>query len=490
MSYRFGLCIFVFSMWASLPTVVVAESAAQQLAGLRTIYESGMAKIEKEYRKSVDQWPAGYRRSLATLQTSRQKAGDLDGWQTAKDELARFDADGTIPDERSTVVGIRVLQDTFATVGSSARSQRAVRTSNLSTQYTARLTATKIALTKADRLEDAISVNNEIQRVNELPAVAAAKFELALATVDTVEADVVEADVPSVDPIATAGMEGFEKDGFTVYDAGRRPAAVSGAVYKSVTLRATKAIGARKRVSCTLMVRSSSGDSAKQSASHGHSSNTVRANETHTFARLSLRSSTSSKVLEEAQVVVQYFAVPANKSSSRDIDVALDCRLEMPRLDGTARVVDCPALELGDLERTHLGRSSGFNQVQRGQKYYGIAVSVFQNDGTLAYQGISHSSLEDHVVRGPEDAPSQKAGDLRERLEEAEEEVRGIYGELREDPKNKELREEMFAAKATVNELRRALHKEGPAEERGQANDFGEDRKRREGDRGRPRRDR
>ena len=79
------------------PQVLVPTAVASQIEGmneLRSRYETEMTGLEKVIAQKKNEWNDRYLTSLTEQMDTYQKAGDFSGWESVKDEINRFEADG------------------------------------------------------------------------------------------------------------------------------------------------------------------------------------------------------------------------------------------------------------------------------------------------------------------------------------------------------------------------------------------------------------
>ena len=372
--------------------------AAAEVARLRAAYEGYVAQIESDFSADTDKWRKDYAREVAQAGAAAQRAGDLDGWQSATREAARFAESPTIPDEAAVDASPALLalqvrhRETVAGHGQ----RRAKRTNDLTTQYVARLRALQGDATRAGKLDDALAYNAELKRAQAIldtacppaePMAAATPSDAPVPGSPGTPATPLDATglptVPDASAVAPdPGARGLP-DGVVIQEGGTPPS-TPGTTFKPLTMAVTD----RMRVARRLSVQ----------AEHAAWTDTQRSTYVHVgsaqrIIRLGVRSATTSDSLEGATLVVQFYGKDANASGSRIVPRPIgQQKVPLPKLDGSRWVyVQLPAVAT---ERTTYRYSYYYTNATRyGTEFYGVVVSVFDAAGALAYQAVSVPGL-------------------------------------------------------------------------------------------------
>ena len=167
-----ALCLQSYPVHAQLPAAVVnyGREFAKDVAGFRA-----------EYVATTNGIPGKYRRDLEVLQATFQKAGDLDGLLAVKKEIERYrnakveDADPfeAVPEMTADVIvaapqELRKLQVQYVASFSEAATALKKNIAERGEKYRAQIKAAQTALTRAGKIDEAIAVRNEGDRVSKI----------------------------------------------------------------------------------------------------------------------------------------------------------------------------------------------------------------------------------------------------------------------------------------------------------------------------------
>jgi len=167
------LALFVM---AAIPFVDANAESPQTLAGFRSIYQQQSAAILETYTSACCTATSDYRNALVTLEDDLKKAGDLNGVLACQRERGRFDTEGTVTTTPPELMPTPVLalQTRYNNVLAAAGKRRDAAAADLTRRYLFALEEHKRELTRADRLQEAIAVDEEMKRIEFLSAVSAA----------------------------------------------------------------------------------------------------------------------------------------------------------------------------------------------------------------------------------------------------------------------------------------------------------------------------
>lgn len=167
-----ALCLPSFPAHGQLPAAVVnyGRDFAKDVAGFRAIYVAETNNI-----------PAKYKRDLEALQSKFQKAGDLDGLLAVKKEIGRYQKAKTeeadpfeaVPEMTADVIvaepqELRKLQEQYVASFTEAASTLKKSISERGEQYRSQIKAAQTALTRAGKIDEAIAVRNEGDRISKI----------------------------------------------------------------------------------------------------------------------------------------------------------------------------------------------------------------------------------------------------------------------------------------------------------------------------------
>lgn len=153
-------CLFGFASTAS----------AKTLQDYKAVWESQVQKIHDDSFFTATEAPKKYIKALDVIANRMQKSGDLEGWQIINGEKTRFKRTGEVP--KASLVDnpaiLREVQDKFIASLKKAELTEAKKISVLASNYTRALEQEKVKLTRAGRIEEALSMRDEIERIESL----------------------------------------------------------------------------------------------------------------------------------------------------------------------------------------------------------------------------------------------------------------------------------------------------------------------------------
>ena len=167
-----ALCLPSSPAHGQLPAAVVnyGREFAKDVAGFRTAYIAATNGI-----------PMKYRRDLEALQATFQKAGDLDGLLAVKKEIDRYgklkpeelDPFEPVPEMAPNVIvtapaELRKLQEQYAASFTEAAATLKNNIAERGEKYRSQIKAAQAALTRAGKIDEAIAVRNESDRVSKI----------------------------------------------------------------------------------------------------------------------------------------------------------------------------------------------------------------------------------------------------------------------------------------------------------------------------------
>ena len=167
---------------ATLALCVASLPAHGQLPAAVTNYgrefAKDVARFRADYAAETNRIPAKYMRDLETLQAKFQEAGDLDGLLAVKKEIERYrkvkteeaDPFETVPEMTADVIvqkpaELRNLQKQYVSRFADAAATLKNNISERGDKYRAQIKSMQTALTKAGKIEEAIAVRTEGERV-------------------------------------------------------------------------------------------------------------------------------------------------------------------------------------------------------------------------------------------------------------------------------------------------------------------------------------
>jgi hypothetical protein len=147
-----------------------------ELAGMRQVYDAELAKIKAQC--SDETLLVEYTNAVVTAMSKAKSEGDLSAYMEAKKEIERVKRDRSVPAESAVGMSraIAAAQASFQARRARAYTELNGRILRTFRQYEAQLGAKVKALVKADRMDDAVSVQAEIDRVRDSDVVRACEF--------------------------------------------------------------------------------------------------------------------------------------------------------------------------------------------------------------------------------------------------------------------------------------------------------------------------
>lgn len=362
------------------------------LAGLKAVYDQQAAKIESEYAQNLGALDARYPRDLNTLKGRAQQAGNLNGVMALDAEMRRFESERSIPDAAPPGLpdDLLALQAAHRKARADVARDRGVKTLALVNLYLQRLEDMKKSLTMAGKLDEALAVNTEVERVKASPAVMAADFAAAAAG-DAAAAGVSVA----TNAAAAAGPAVADLKlpaGVKVYE-GNAPGADS-VTMKSQSLSPTSRARLARKLAASVSMGESGGPSRSSYSSMYSSSSSQSGTTTH-HVRIGLRSASTQYRFGGGTLVVQYFAKDLGSQGKAVPRLSATQSIPLPAIEVSKPVtVDCAPVLLYSRSYKYRSYYGGRYSSESGMDLYGLAVSVFESDGTLAYQAASSTSLD------------------------------------------------------------------------------------------------
>ena len=439
---------------AAEPAVVkTAEPAAPDLAELKAVYDKALVSIVTNCDAVVKGWPGDYMAALKRLQASMQKDGDLDGWGDVKAELDRFQEANSIAEVNlSKRAELAALQARFKDVPVQAAYEKNKKIVTLSQKYMTRLESVQRDLTKKGEMASALDFNAELKRIKASPEFTSACFEVAeyesrkqaeapgAAVGAKVEAPVKheesaaksdeKSEKPSEKNVGPGGkfmkpgdgskpmkpgeggkgmksgeggmgggkpmkmMEGGAppQEESKIYDSKQAPN-IPGVTFKAMQMHPTANAGTKRVVNLTASLGSVSSETSSGEASDYYVSRS-KSGSTSFRVRVGLKSS-STTVLENAVVVVEYFSREIGNTSKKIVPERMMVEhIEVPKIDTQGVVIDCPAVSTYKSSyRSSSAYGSNYHD-KSGRDFYGALISVYDANKTLVQQLASGNAID------------------------------------------------------------------------------------------------
>jgi Concanavalin A-like lectin/glucanases superfamily len=163
------------------------STPSADLKTLKSKYEQDLAVIQADSDKALTNSVQGYADALKALGQKLQGAGDLDGILAVKKETERFGKEKAIPEGAVVAdnVGLRELQLYWQKMPETIDINKSRKIVKLSKGHIAALEVAKKQLTTQGKVDEAVELKNEIERVRTSAEVTAAEFVLTSASVDS-----------------------------------------------------------------------------------------------------------------------------------------------------------------------------------------------------------------------------------------------------------------------------------------------------------------
>jgi hypothetical protein len=138
-----------------------------ELNPCRLVYEDLVTKAEAEAKAGVQTVVAGYGQSLMAIREQSKRAGDLQGLLAANKEIARFEAEKTVPEQAAADLSPAILNAHVAARKALAAQEVAKyqKLADLARRYVVSLTALQKSLVIRDKVEEALVVDKEMKRM-------------------------------------------------------------------------------------------------------------------------------------------------------------------------------------------------------------------------------------------------------------------------------------------------------------------------------------
>jgi len=146
---------------------VSVENRVQEVAKMRGEFEVALIEVERAAALKMDAWPEKYVAELTALMEKFQRAGDYAGWESVRDELARFEIDRAVTQRAlvSQPQELAELQRRYYVLREEHKRKRAEGIVAKTEDYVKRLQELQRRLTVGGQMEEAAVVNTEIRRV-------------------------------------------------------------------------------------------------------------------------------------------------------------------------------------------------------------------------------------------------------------------------------------------------------------------------------------
>ena len=394
--------LFILFMGIGLSVMAQAPAAATAptLADLKKQFEIAMRDAQKANRESLKTLQKAYTDSLAKLQADLQAKGEMQTVLVVRDEKTRFEQAGDIPAAALATepAALRKLQDDWNTRCQQAPAAQAQKLVGISEKYMQQLAQLQKALTAKNDQEGLKAVAEETDRLlgNNVIREALATVKASKPATPEKTATATAEKPPETKPEATtpAKLEPakiVEVGDYKFYPTGKEPAA------KDIRDQRLEFPTAERRNSAYFYVMSAKVyfDKAKMTGDkHNYSfySTKIEAGDLVTMPRVTL-ASRNKDIPEGSKLVIQYYSRHITRLN--DIREERVEHIKLPLISrGQSLSVDGQGISLNKSDRHD---SDGY-RVRSGREYYGLVLTVFDNEEKLIIQQCTPSSLIKNCV--------------------------------------------------------------------------------------------
>ena len=385
-----------FSRHSILPYVVTLLLLLQglcpgaTLTELRDVYETHLLKIRDECAVKTKEWSATYAKALQAYRETAQRAGDLDGLTSANGEMKRFKSSGTLAKQHLVTqpAGLRALQQKAVKDLAAYPLERDRAIVSLVERYVTRLESEKKRLTKAGKVSEALDMNAEIKRVEASPAVADARFNLALQPSSEPTKPVrPPSTVPKrPEPKPAKPVKPVKARNGMVYPNGLRPDSIKGVTVRRQSLSATANNPLARSVSVSLSSGNTKGSSSYRAGGRPY------------YHTIEVRTAKSDDELKSLKVYIDYFSKKQKSYYSSGGKLTPNREethsFKLDRVTGeTTTIVPNSIPSRSSSSYSSSSSSSYYYSTWYYRDYYGVIVTVFSGDNVLLYQGATAASL-------------------------------------------------------------------------------------------------
>ncbi len=384
-----------------MPFLQALGEVPARLVSLRNIYAEHMRKIQEEYQTLHDTWPEAYLRDVQRIGMAFQQAGNLDGLRAAREEENRFRTDRTISEKNpaSVLPELVALRKQHRMRKNQIRIARARKIDELTSRYAAGLKTLQAERTRAGNIDEALQYNGEIKRVQALPEVTSARFELAATEGEEANlADRQDEAKAEAEKAAKAEDDKIQDpiqspDGVSIVE-GTTPPRDTDLAFRTLSLN----LSSRTRLARNISVRArlaQEADSASARTTSSFYRATSRSGQRQYHVQLDLRSASTTEFFSGARLLVDFYGRDADRGARRLAPQLITSELvDLPDLNTERWVfVTFPPVSVQtDFSRT--STYSGTSTSRRGQEFHGVVVSVFDKNEELIYQSTCSRDLD------------------------------------------------------------------------------------------------
>ncbi len=145
-----------------------ARGQTKSLDDYRSVYETEVRKLDAEYDSIVDRSREVYSQQLSQLKDRSRQQGDLESVLVFSNELTRFSAEMTVPEEGGAQKNstLAALRSSYRKHVAAADESRMRRQAALAQRYMVLLNSLKKRVMQQDDVDQALRLSSEIKRID------------------------------------------------------------------------------------------------------------------------------------------------------------------------------------------------------------------------------------------------------------------------------------------------------------------------------------
>lgn len=372
-----------------------AANQPDDISALKASYEKCFEKVDIAHSAKIETWRQEYRRVLLALKEQTQAAAQLDAVIAVREEMDRLERDGdlTEDDVLSEPQALVELQTVYLSALAKIGFEKSETTLALWNKYDGWLESQERKLTREGKIDAALALRKERQRARNDSRITAAKFNVTAHEVERQESE--EGSPPAIDMEASSPPDLQPSEplrdlprGVTLHTGSKPPRSPVESLFKPLSLNRTGHSPLGKGLSVSPeMARD---NETKREGGRHHKIERIR---DQWYLRIALKMMPAHDVLEQATLVVQYFSKDATARGRIDPILKSIKRVPLQKVDTSTTCVVFPPVETA-FRKEKIGRNPWRDT---GSELYGVLISIYNADGSLAFQGASVRGLNDEA---------------------------------------------------------------------------------------------
>ncbi|MFC1497060.1 hypothetical protein ACFLS1_01120 [Verrucomicrobiota bacterium] len=408
--------LFIISVCLICPLVMfAADKGKSSLTSAKAIFAGSLNKIKAEYTQKAISWPVQYQKALTVLLEKTRESGDLEGWVAVDKEVKRFEKNKELPKKAivEKPASLRSLQKTYFQASSGLEIEKSKEILDLTEKYITHLTGMQKDLTKQGKIEEAIEIKKEADSVKSHSDITVAEFTIAEYEAQHLKPE--EATPKKKTPPGTkdepekltkkeqrkrdrearetSSKPQNKKSDFEIYDS--RPPKTPDIHFAKTSFKPTKTARLIRKVSCTVMQASTS--DTKSTSHSDYSIYKTQSGVISHFVRLELRSTSSDITFENPRIVVQYFSKPVGAKGKIKPTEAEKKTIKLEKISSDRIYIDFSPVSFKKSSSQYVSSyyyDYASSSTKSGLALHGVIISIFNEDGSLLFQGTSNNDLD------------------------------------------------------------------------------------------------